>query len=354
MKNIFCLTICMGMLVLSACNQDISKEKKEYIKELKAEKKQAEKEETPTEFYDTTKPTDERLKALNPMTPFKDQDDVTKAINTIKNRDEDPEIRVAAMRKIRNHIGREAELIELMVDMLKDSTENLAVREETYLTLKANTFSSPVLNADKSIFKNALRAVATDDNASLREPALETLAAEKDEYAQRLLIDGLSGEGQAYLPADKAIRYLSYDLHSDYYPVIFDVLQKSEDNSQIQIEATRVLGGYEKARSYIAKKLKDTKSSIQLRKICAATLNANDQEYFIEQAKEIIVNDQDDQEFRSFCLDALAKTPQISKIRMDEKFNNRVKDIIEKEKIPSGKFKERVERYIIEGEKEHK
>ena len=56
--------------------------------------------------------------------------------------------------------------------------------------------------------------------------AIGILAREKDDYVQRRLVDGLEGRSKALVPAAKAIQFLAYDVHSEYFPIAKRIVEK--------------------------------------------------------------------------------------------------------------------------------
>src|SRR5437588_393232 len=61
-------------------------------------------------------------------------------------------------------------------------------------------------------YLEALRTVVDDPDPEVRRRAIGVLARQKDEYAQRRLIEGLRDPSKALIPPAKAIQYLGYDV----------------------------------------------------------------------------------------------------------------------------------------------
>jgi hypothetical protein len=74
------------------------------------------------------------------------------------------------------------------------------VRLAALRVLQMSSFRVVVFDPKRPEYLDALRTVIDDRNASLREQALEILAQERDEYAQRRLLEGLEDPSQALVP----------------------------------------------------------------------------------------------------------------------------------------------------------
>ena len=96
---------------------------------------------------------------------------------------------------------------------LRSGEEPLRVRMAALQALAALDFLGARFDPFRAEYKQALRDVATDPEAKLREIALELLAIDKDLYAQELLASGLKRPKEALVPEAKAIQFLGYDEH---------------------------------------------------------------------------------------------------------------------------------------------
>ena len=88
-------------------------------------------------------------------------------------------------------------------------------------------------------YKEALRQLATDLAAPLRERALERLAIDKDPYAQELLVRGLERPEEALVSEARAIQFLSYDDHAALAPLARKVYKRA--TGAAREEAVRAL-----------------------------------------------------------------------------------------------------------------
>ena len=79
-------------------------------------------------FSDRSKPAEERRMALQSLSALTDEDEVAEAIDNIRDREEDAELRAAALRTISAEVGQRHDLIDFAIDLLRDKTESAVVR----------------------------------------------------------------------------------------------------------------------------------------------------------------------------------------------------------------------------------
>jgi HEAT repeat protein len=175
-------------------------------------------------FSDRSKPAEERRMALQSLSALTDEDEVAEAIDNIRDREEDAELRAAALRTISAEVGQRHDLIDFAIDLLRDRTESAVVRLAALRVLQMSSFRVVVFDPKRPEYLDALRTVIDDRNASLREQALEILAQERDEYAQRRLLEGLEDPSQALVPPERAIQMLGYDIHAEHYPILREMV----------------------------------------------------------------------------------------------------------------------------------
>src|ERR1051326_2260945 len=81
-----------------------------------------------------------------------------------------------------------------LLQVLADKTESASARLAALHALQQLSFNVPLFAEIRPAFLEILRTVIDDPDALLREQAVEALAQEKDEYVQRRLLAGLSGD----------------------------------------------------------------------------------------------------------------------------------------------------------------
>jgi len=168
------------------------------------------------------------------------EDEVAEALGIIRNREEDAEVRASALYGIDAQIGRSHDLIDLAIGLLGDNAEPAVVRLAALRVLQQSSFRAATFNPKRPEYLTALRTVIDDPDASLRQQALEILAQDKDEYAQRRLLEGLKDPSQALVLPGKAVQLLGYDIHAEHYPILRDMVQ-NPPSPEAKQEAVRLL-----------------------------------------------------------------------------------------------------------------
>src|SRR5262249_42950967 len=139
----------------------------------------------------------------------------------------------------------------------------------------------------------ALRSIIDDPDAELRRRAIGILAREKDEYVQRRLIDGLEGRSEALVPTEKAIQYLGYDVHAEYFPLLRRIVE-DPPNPEARTEAVRLLAADPSSTDLLLTIFSDKGESPDVRKISAIGLHSAAPHRFEEQARRIVLDDDED------------------------------------------------------------
>src|SRR6266540_3626131 len=155
---------------------------------------------------------------------------------------------------------------------LRNRGEPLRVRMAALQALGALDFIPTRFEPFRADYKQALRDVATDPEAELRESALELLAIDKDPYAQKLLATGLKRPKEALVPEAKAIQFLGYDDHEEYVPLVREVYKRAKGAARE--EALRVLATDPQSESLFAQLLKDKSETKNVRRLSASGLQS--------------------------------------------------------------------------------
>ena len=187
---------------------------------------------------------------------------------------------------------------------LRNREESLRVRMAALQALAALDFLPTRFEPFRADYKQALRDVATDPEAELRESALELLAIEKDPHAQELLATGLKRPKEALVPEAKAIQFLGYDDHGEYVPLVRDVYKRA--TGAAREEALRVLATDPQSEQLFARLLKNKSETKSVRRLSASGLQSLNPEAFEKTARKIIADEDEDNDIRAASLAALA------------------------------------------------
>jgi len=226
--------------------------------------------------------------------------------------------RVAEIDKLANAVCESDEVFRGMVAVLRDKAEPPAVRRAALRTLQASSFSVVAFNARRSSYLTALRGLTGDADLEIRQSVFGILARERDGHAQQLLLEGLEDPSKALLPPEKALQLLSYDVHSEAYPVARKIVKKPP-NPEAKREALRLLGGDTGSTALFESVLRNKKEDPELRRISAAALQTLKPSALQGHAREIVLDDDDDDDVRATSLTVLSRFGDATELGRDEK-----------------------------------
>src|SRR6478672_6605512 len=235
-------------------------------------------------FFDESKSTEERLNASKKSGTFVEEQDVAKALRILKDkqRNEDS-IRASAILALVNYAAQNEKFQDELLEYLNNPEESEEIKNAALSVLQTNMFSSASFNAKRPAFINALRNLVKDNRSSgresIRERSAEYLALQKDEFIQRSLKEGLENPEKKIVEPEVAIQLLSYDLHSDLYPLLRNIVQ-NPPNMQAKKEALRNLSADSSSADLLLKTLNDKKEDKEIRHVCAVGLQSLQPEEF--------------------------------------------------------------------------
>ena len=302
---------------------DISEYRKKYLEELK---KAAEQQPDPADLLDTSKTKAKRLSGVDDSFGLRKQSDVADAGDIVRDKKQHVDVRIAALNQISFKVGEQINLIELMFDILKDATEPSELRRAALRVLQQAGFTSSLFQSKRPEFLDVLRQIIDDPDPEIRVRVIEELAKEKDDYVQQRLIEGLNDKKKALVPPEKAIQFLGYDIHSEYFPVLKDVVA-DPPNQAARVEAVRLLGADADSKDLLTEIVQDKSEKSEVRQVGAAALQALDPQELEKQAKKIVLDDKDFDEIKSVMINAVAHFPEKDGISTDKKFVSKVEDL---------------------------
>lgn len=262
-----------------------------------------------------------RRAALPPV--LKDPEDLATAVAILEDRTEDPALRESILLRIGTAAGKSDPLLTMVLGIFRNAAEPVPVRLAALRVLQQASFSSSIFQSKRPDYLAALREVVRDPHPEMRERALEILAVKKDEYAQRVLLDGLRTPSAAVVAPEKAIQMLGYDVHAEHYPILRDVVQ-NPPNTAAKEEAVRLLAADAASQDLLTAILDDKNESPEVRKLSAAALRTMAPDEFTEHAKRIVDDDDDADDVRAAVLTALINTGDQRKLRADAAFTRKV------------------------------
>lgn len=274
---------------------------------------------------DGTKPTSERLEAIKGR-PVLGSDVASDAAKIVQDKTEDKNLRIAVLHSMSYEIGRSDALLDMVINLLKDSSEPPELRIEALIVMQQNSFSSTLFQIKRPAYMSALREVLDTPDESLREHALEVLAQEKDDYAQRRLLEGLQDPSKALVPAAKAVQLLGYDVHAEYFPMLRAMVQKPP-SAAAKREAIRLLASDPASKDLLTSILQDKKEAQETRRVSAIALQSLAPAEFEEQAKKIILDHDEPGDVRATSITALTHFADQGSISRNADLDQRIRDL---------------------------
>ena len=319
---------------------DSSEYRKQYTEQLES---QTEGQPGYHEFLNKSNSLSQRLEALAGRTKSFSEADLAGAINIIRDRSEEPALRASALKAIGKDLGNQEESIDLLLELLKDKAQPREVRLAVLQVLQMLAFISPLFLSKRPEFLAALRSIVEDSDATVRQAAIEILAMQKDEYVQRRLNEGLDDPSKALVSPEKAVQLLGQDVHAELYPRLRDIVQ-NPPNSAAREEAVRVLGGDPESKELLVNLLRDKGEDVKIRTLSAAALQSVDSSEFTEQAKQIVIDNTENEDLRITGLTGLAHFEDQRSLLPDREFMEGLERI--RNESTSERLKEAVDRYL--------
>lgn len=306
-------------------------------------------------FLSKSEPIAERLEAAKLMGNFTEPADIKKAVAIFKDESQPENIRSYAFSSVSGLVLSDESLMQDAIDALKAGEGEGQIALSALRILQLAEISSPdIMERHTAAFKDALRTVVDHSNKNLRAIALEILAMEKDEYAQRRLLESLEKQDDDLIEPEVAIQLLAYDLHANYYPVMRQIAQYPP-NQIAKREALRNLGTDVESKDLLVETLINPDEDPEIRHAAVTALISQAPELAVEYSKEIIINEKGEHldELKTALLNTMVYTEKRAAERPEKMFNeslgaNNFTAQLQSLKSTSGseEFKEMIDFYI--------
>jgi hypothetical protein len=244
-----------------------------------------------------------------------------------------PSERVAAAAQAPLALCETDKNLESMLKVLRDREEPIEVRLAALQSLQAASFSVVAFESCRADYLAALREVATDPDPELRQRVLGVLSREKDGFAQKQLLEGLKDPAKQLVPPEKALQLLSYDVHSEAYPIARKIVA-NPPNPEAKREALRLLSGDAASAPIFEKVLRDKDELADIRQMSAAALHALRPETLRDNAREMILDKSEYPEIQATSLTALTQFGQAADLEKDKTLLKRVQNMTDKGPAP--------------------
>jgi hypothetical protein len=270
-------------------------------------------------------------------------DDLTAAIAVLRDGEADEPLRSAALQVISGAVDEQPELFDTLLEVLRDAARPADVRIAVLDVLQQISFRMAAFPAKRPDYLAALRSIIDDPDARLRHRAIGILAREKDEYVQRRLIDGLEGRSEALAPTEKAIQYLGYDVHAEYFPLLRRIVEQPPTPAA-RTEAVRLLAADPSSTDLLLTILGNKRESPDVRRISAIGLQSAAPGQFEEQARRIVLDDDEDDQLQAMSITALTHFANPEALSRDDELTGRIEHL--RTESPSREVKQATVGYL--------
>jgi len=212
--------------------------------------------------------------------------------------------RLAALAQVPQAILASDENLQKLLEVVRNTEEPVQVRLEAINALATAAFAVTTFEPYRNDYIATLQAVADDPNQEIRESALGLLAAEKNKFAQKKLLDGLKNPAKALVPPEKALQLLGYDVHTEAYAAARDIVDNSP-NELARQEALRLLAADPNSTKLFEKLLLDKDEKREVRQVAASALNSLAPQKLQEYARDILLDDSEYEDIQATSLTAV-------------------------------------------------
>lgn len=234
--------------------------------------------------------------------------------------------RVQALTNMVGSVCDDQRRLQNVLGVLQDASEAVPVRLAALQTMQSESFSAPNFDACRPDYLAALRAVSADPDPEIRQRVLGILAREHDGYAQQVLVDGLREPEKALLPPEKALQLLSYDIHSEAYPVAREIV-RNPPSAIAKREALRMLAADAASTPLFEEMLRSKEEAPEIRQLSASALNTLAPAKLQEHAREMVVDTAETESMKATSLSAITQFGKQEDVANDSVLLESVNDL---------------------------
>ena len=260
--------------------------------------------------------------------------------------------RVSALAQAPEAVMESDENLQQLLSVVRNTEEPVEVRLAAINALATAAFAVTTFEPYRNDYIATLQAVADDPSQEIRERALGLLAAEKNKFAQKKLLDGLKNPAKALVPPEKALQLLSYDVHTEAYAAARDIVN-NPPNDLAKQEALRLLAADPNSTKLFEKLLLDKDEKREVRQVAASALNSLAPQKLQEHARDILLDDSEYEDIQATSLSAVQQFGDDEEVAKDKTLLKSVKSMSTGAK--SSKYKKSAKDFLaMVAEKEEK
>jgi hypothetical protein len=265
------------------------------------------------------------------------------ALSFATNAKKAPAQRIEALTEAPAAILESDKNLQELLKVVRNTEEPAPVRLAAIDALATAAFAVATFEPYRNDYIATLQEVVDDPNLDIRERALGLLAAEKNKFAQKKLLDGLKKPEKALVPPEKALQLLSYDVHTEAYAAARDIVE-NPPNELAKQEALRLLAADPNSTKMYEELLRDKDEQREVRQIAASALNSLAPDKLQEHAREILLDDSDYDDIHATSLTAIKQFGDEEAVGKDEKLLKSVNRMSTKSK--SAKYKKSAKQFL--------
>jgi len=190
-------------------------------------------------------------------------------------------------------------------------------------------------------FVERLRDLAVGDDKELRLLALDRLTLEDDEVGKGLLRESLEGSRAPLVPPATATRLLARDEHGDAVPLFRELARSAP--AHVREEAVRALAFDPESADLLASISSDRSEPNKVRELAGLSLKAVAPERFAQVARDVVLDDDEDDRHRTATLSTLTVTPEAAAAPGADAFRDELDRV--KERSSSRALKSSIDRF---------
>jgi hypothetical protein len=196
----------------------------------------------------------------------------------------------------------------LLLDVLADPDASAALRVTALQRIGGAAFQPVKFAPFHAEYVERLRELALSDDKELRATALDQLTLMRDEVGQRLVRESLEGTRKPLIPAATAARMLARDEHGDAAPLLRELARSGAP--RVREQALRALAVDPESVDLLARISSDKTERAAVREVAAMSLKAASPERFADVARELVLDESEDERLRTTAMSAIALTPE--------------------------------------------
>lgn len=258
-------------------------------------------------FLDPSRAVDERLEAVRDVSGLIDAEQIERAKRLVASGAASP-IRARAIELTTSALIQDEDFVRAVLDRLADSTEVLEVRQAASEAIQSSLMSITFVEGEEDPIRSRIfstyRSLLDDREQSLRRDTFMVLVPEGNSEAISRLLEGLRAPEELPMSTAAALSLVGPRLPQDAREQVAEIMREPPTLAA-QVEAVRLLGGYEPVRSTIVGYVQEAEVPLQVRLAAAKTLAANAPDRFTEIARSIIPDGDVATELRIFAVEAV-------------------------------------------------